>query len=70
MEGLRSISVSATLRHMAGEFRYRGRVISAAEVEFIRQLIAAHPSVSRRQLSMCVLFSLIDTANGVPTGNL
>jgi hypothetical protein len=55
---------------MAGEFRYRGRVISAAEVEFIRQLIASHPSVSRRQLSMRVLFSLIDTANGVPTGNL
>ena len=37
---------------MAGEFRYRGRVISAAEVEFIRQLIAAHPGVSRRQLSL------------------
>jgi hypothetical protein len=37
---------------MAGEFRYRGRVISAAEVEFIRQLIATHPGVSRRQLSL------------------
>lgn len=37
---------------MAGEFRYRGRLISAAEVEFIRQLIAAHPGVSRRQLSL------------------
>ena len=37
---------------MAGEFRYRGRAISAAEVEFIRQLIAAHPGVSRRQLSL------------------
>lgn len=37
---------------MAGEFRYRGRVISAAEVQFIRQLIAAHPGVSRRQLSL------------------
>ena len=37
---------------MAGEFRYRGRMISAAEVEFIRQLIATHPGVSRRQLSL------------------
>lgn len=37
---------------MAAEFRYRGRAISAAEVEFIRQLIAAHPGVSRRRLSL------------------
>jgi hypothetical protein len=33
-------------------FRYRGRVISVAEVEFIRQLIAEHPGDSRRQLSL------------------
>ena len=33
-------------------FRYRGRVISAAEVEFIRQLIASLPEASRRQLSL------------------
>jgi hypothetical protein len=33
-------------------FRYRGRVISAAEVEFIRQLIAQHPGTNRRQLSL------------------
>ena len=32
-------------------FRYRGRVISVAEVEFIRQLMAAHPGASRRALS-------------------
>ncbi len=32
-------------------FRYRGRVISVAEVEFIRQLVAAHPGASRRALS-------------------
>jgi len=30
---------------------YRGRVITHADVEFIRQLIAAHPSSSRRALS-------------------
>ncbi len=37
---------------MEGEFRYRGRVIAAAEVEFIRQLIAQHPGANRRQLSL------------------
>ena len=33
-------------------FRYRGRVITAAEVEFIRQLITQHPGTNRRQLSL------------------
>jgi len=33
-------------------FRYRGRVISADEVEFIRQLIASNPGINRRQLSL------------------
>ena len=33
-------------------FRYRGRVITATEVEFIRQLIAQHPGTNRRQLSL------------------
>jgi hypothetical protein len=37
---------------MEGEFRYRGRVITAAEVEFIRQLISEHPQTNRRQLSL------------------
>ncbi len=32
--------------------QYRGRVISVAEVKFIRQLIAAHPGISRRALSL------------------
>ena len=50
--GLRSNFVSATLGGMEGEFRYRGRVITAAEVEFIRQLIAQHPHTNRRQLSL------------------
>jgi Domain of unknown function (DUF4338) len=33
-------------------FRYRGRVVTAADVEFIRDLIAKHPGVSRRGLSV------------------
>jgi len=33
-------------------FRYRGRVVTAADVEFIRDLIAKHPGVSRRRLSV------------------
>jgi hypothetical protein len=37
---------------MEGQFRYRGRAISVAEVELIRQLIAQHPEASRRQLSL------------------
>ncbi|MBI4445720.1 MAG: DUF4338 domain-containing protein [Acidobacteria bacterium] len=36
---------------MEGRFRYRGRVITEAEVAFIRRLIADHPQVSRRRLS-------------------
>jgi hypothetical protein len=31
--------------------RYRGKNVTSAEVEFIQQLIAAHPSLSRRALS-------------------
>ena len=31
--------------------RYRGRLITVAEVEFIRQLLAEHPGASRRALS-------------------
>jgi len=36
---------------MEVKLRYRGRPVSAADVSFIRELIAAHPSASRRQLS-------------------
>lgn len=36
---------------MPCEFAYRGRQVSATEIEFIRQLIAAHPALSRRRLS-------------------
>ena len=31
--------------------RYRGRLLTAADVDFIRQLVAAHPAESRRRLS-------------------
>ena len=48
-------------------FRYRGREISIAEVEFIRQLIASHPGISRRQLSLklCEAWQW-KQANGAP----
>ena len=36
---------------MATEWRYRGRVVTTAEVAFIRQLIAENPGASRRRLS-------------------
>jgi hypothetical protein len=36
---------------MSWECRYRGRVITAQDVAFIRQLIAENPSASRRRLS-------------------
>jgi hypothetical protein len=32
---------------MEREFRYRGRTIGSAEIDFISALIAAHPQVSR-----------------------
>jgi hypothetical protein len=37
---------------MEGVFRYRGRVITAAEVEFIREIIIQFPRANRRQLSL------------------
>jgi hypothetical protein len=48
-------------------FRYRGRVISVTEVEFIRQLIASHPGINRRQLSLklCEAWQW-KQANGAP----
>jgi len=36
---------------MAAEWRYRGRVVSAEDVLFIREFIAANPRLSRRKLS-------------------
>jgi hypothetical protein len=47
--------------------RYRGRNITAAEVEFIGRLIAEHPGLSRRQLStkLCEAWNWVQ-ANGHP----
>lgn len=36
---------------MPAEWRYRGRVITAEDVAFIRQIIAQNPAASRRRLS-------------------
>ena len=33
------------------KLRYRGREVTASEVEFVRRLISAHPEASRRRLS-------------------
>ena len=37
---------------MESAFRYRSQVFTAPQVEFIRQLIAEHPGVTRRRLSL------------------
>jgi hypothetical protein len=36
---------------MSSECRYRGRVITAEDIFFIRRLVAEHPAASRRRLS-------------------
>src|SRR5271163_2489636 len=36
---------------MSSECRYRGRVITAEDIFFIRGLVAEHPTASRRRLS-------------------
>ena len=52
---------------MDARLKYRGRVITAADVAFIGQLIAAHPAASRRGLSqkLCVAWNWVQ-ANGAP----
>jgi hypothetical protein len=49
------------------EFAYRGRQLSRADIEFIEQLIAAHPGASRRQLSalLCQAWNWVQP-NGQP----
>jgi len=49
------------------KFAHRGRNVSLAEIEFIRQLIAAHPHLSRRRLSakLCAAWNWVQP-NGVP----
>jgi hypothetical protein len=48
-------------------FRFRGRNYGSAEIESIRQLIAAHPSLSRRRLSaqLCQAWNWVQP-NGQP----
>ena len=55
------------LRSMETLLRYRGRPVTAADVRFIRELIACHPGESRRRLSQ-ILCEAWDwrQANGVP----
>src|SRR5499427_6121741 len=36
---------------MPSEYKYRGRVVTAEDIAFIRQLIAENPTASRRRLS-------------------
>ena len=52
---------------MQCEFAYRGRTVSATEIEYIRQLIAAHPALSRRPLSakLCEAWNWVQP-NGRP----
>ena len=37
---------------MNNEIRYRGRIISVEDIEFIRRLISDNPQLSRRRLSV------------------
>ena len=52
---------------MPAEWRYRGRLVTAEEIIFIRQLIAGHPRASRRALSakLCEAWQW-KQANGAP----
>ena len=52
---------------MQSQFCYRGRGFDAGEIEFIRQLIAAHPGLSRRRLSakLCAAWNWVQP-NGQP----
>lgn len=52
---------------MEKAFRYRSQVITAAQVEFIRQLIAEHPDATRRRLSLLLCEAWAwKQANGAP----
>ena len=52
---------------MQSQFAYRGRTLTAADIAFIRQLIAAHPGLSRRRLSaqLCQAWNWVQP-NGQP----
>jgi hypothetical protein len=64
---LRSIDVPASLPDMQEPWHYRQRLITDADVVFIRRLIAEHPLASRRELS----YQLCEAWNWVqPNGAL
>ena len=52
---------------MQSEFVYRGRRLSGQDIEFVRQLIATHPDLSRRRLSvqLCAAWNWVQP-NGRP----
>jgi hypothetical protein len=64
---LRSKAARATLRAMNVLLTYRGRAVTDTEVVFIRELIAAHPTLSRRRLSqeLCRAWNWVQP-NGQP----
>ena len=49
------------------EIRYRHRVITAEDVQFVRDLLAKHPTLSRRALSLalCTEWNWVQP-NGAP----
>ncbi len=64
---MRSRSEPFIIGLVQSEFRYRGRNYNAAEIESIRQVIAAHPGMSRRRLSakLCAAWNWVQP-NGQP----
>jgi Domain of unknown function (DUF4338) len=63
---LRSISSFATVVGMDVKLEYRGRMVTQADVAFVRELIAQHPTASRRALSkkLCEVWNWVQP-NGV-----
>lgn len=59
--------MSATVRGMETELKYRGRTLTAADLEFIRRLIAENPGLSRRALSakLCEAWNWRQTNGGL-----
>jgi hypothetical protein len=45
------VSLLAHWQHMPADLRYRGRLVTAEDIVFIRQFIAENASLSRRKLS-------------------
>ena len=64
---MRSAAAFGSVTAVEARLTYRGRVISAADIDFIRELIARHPEASRRQLSqhLCAAWRWLQP-NGVP----